>query len=64
MSTHRADYADLGIDRMLEDWKWFSMVFNRINRSMGQDDLYPFTLVEPVRRKLAYVHELVVGGSA
>jgi hypothetical protein len=28
---------------------------------MGQGDLYPFQLPEPVQQKLAYVHRLVSG---
>jgi hypothetical protein len=35
------------------------MMFNRVNRSMGQRDLYPFTLTGPVVDKLAFVHRLV-----
>jgi hypothetical protein len=41
------------------------MMFNRVNRAMGQRDLYPFTLTDPVVDKLAFVHRLVVAvGSA
>ena len=54
------DYSQLGLDRALRDWRWLSMMFNRVNRSMGQRDLYPFTLNEPVVDKLAFVHRLVV----
>jgi hypothetical protein len=46
---------------MLDDWKWLSLMFNRVNRAMGQGDLYPFQLPEPVQQKLAYVHRLVSG---
>jgi hypothetical protein len=53
------DYSDLGFDRALADWHWLSMMFNRVNRSMGQRDLYPFVLTEPVVEKLAFVHRLV-----
>jgi hypothetical protein len=53
------DYSDLGLDRALSDWHWLSMMFNRVNRSMGQRDLYPFTLTQPVVDKLAFVHGLV-----
>ncbi len=27
---------------------------------MGHGDLYPFTLVAPVRRKLSFIHDLVI----
>ena len=32
---------------------------NAINRSMGQEDLYPFTLPDPVVDKLALIDELI-----
>jgi hypothetical protein len=52
-------YAELGIDEMLNDWHWLSLFFNRVNRAMGQNDLYPFELVAPVKEKLAFVHRLI-----
>ena len=59
------DYSVLGLERALNDWHWLSMMFNRVNRAMGQRDLYPFTLTEPVVEKLAFVHRLVTAtGSA
>ncbi len=48
---------------MLGDWHWLSLMFNRVNRAMGQRDLYPFELTAPVERKLAFVHDLIVGAS-
>lgn len=53
------DYSRLGLERALADWHWLSMMFNRVNRSMGQRDLYPFTLTQPVIDKLMFVHRLV-----
>jgi len=53
------DYSELGLDRALSDWHWLSMMFNRLNRSMGQRDLYPFVLTEPVIAKLSFVHRMV-----
>ncbi len=59
----RLSYADASSDDLLDDWRWLSMMFNRINQSMGKGDLYPFTLVEPVVEKLAFVHRLVTGAA-
>ena len=56
------DYRELGIGRMLDDWHWLSLMFNRVNRAMGQRDLYPFDLPDPVVAKLAFVHGLVMRG--
>ncbi len=55
----RVDYGDATIEEILADWPWMSLLFNRVNRAMGKDDLYPFLLVEPVRRKLGFIHRLV-----
>jgi hypothetical protein len=55
----RESYADEAVQRLLTDWEWMSQAFNRINRSMGFGDLYPFDLVAPVRRKLGFIHEIV-----
>ena len=52
-------YRDEPIQRLLSDWEWMSQGFNRINRAMGFGDLYPFTIVGPVRHKLAFIHDIV-----
>ncbi|MDL9979628.1 zinc-binding metallopeptidase family protein [Microbacterium sp. ASV49] len=54
-----ASYRYEPIQRLLTDWEWMSQAFNRINRSMGFGDLYPFTIVAPVRHKLAFMHDIV-----
>jgi hypothetical protein len=58
------DYSELGFDRALSDWHWLSMMFNRVNRAMGQRDLYPFTLTQPVIDKLGFVHRVVVSAGS
>ncbi len=60
----RASYPEDGFDDMMDDWHWVSLLFNRVNRAMGKDDLYPFDIVEPVRRKLAFVHRVVRGSAS
>lgn len=52
-------YQDSPVQLLLTDWEWMSQAFNRINRSMGFGDLYPFEIFAPVRRKLGFVHDLV-----
>ena len=44
---------------LLNDWLALSYALNAINRSMGQEDLYPFTLPDPVVDKLALIDELI-----
>jgi hypothetical protein len=55
----RASYADVPTSEMLADWRWLSLLFNRVNHAMGKGDLYPFTLTAPVERKLDFVHRVV-----
>jgi len=60
-----ADPAREGFDRVLDDWLPLTYALNAINRSMGHDDLYPFTLAPAVVDKLAFVHDTVLAaGSA
>lgn len=37
-------------------------MFNRVNRAMGQHDLYPFTITQPVVEKLAFMHRVIFAG--
>ena len=53
------DYSEEPVQRLLSDWDWMSQAFNRINRSMGFGDLYPFELPVPARHKLDFVHGLI-----
>ncbi|MEJ1155589.1 zinc-binding metallopeptidase family protein [Microbacterium marmarense] len=52
-------YQSEPVERLLSDWEWMSEAFNRVNRSMGFGDLYPFDIVGSIARKLAFVHRLV-----
>lgn len=46
-------------DRLILRWMRLGLALNALNRSMGLDDAYPFTLSEPVREKLRFVHDTV-----
>ncbi len=48
------------VERLLSAWLPLTVALNAMNRSMGQQDLYPFALPDPVRAKLGFVHGLVV----
>ena len=52
------DFAEV-----LENWLPLTYALNAVNRSMGRDDLYPFTLAEPVIDKLQFVHGRVQDAS-
>ncbi len=47
------------IERLVEAWRPLTVALNTLNRSMGENDLYPFVVTEPVVAKLGFVHRLV-----
>jgi hypothetical protein len=51
-------YGRDDMSALLEDWHWVSLFFNRVNRSMGKDDLYPFEITPQVAAKLEFVHRV------
>jgi len=55
----RASYRDATTSEMLADWRWLSLLLNRVNRALGRGDMYPFTHTDPVRTKLDFVHRVV-----
>jgi hypothetical protein len=44
---------------VIDHWLELSYALNQINRSMGDEDLYPFVLTAAVIRKMAFVDHLV-----
>ncbi|WP_284224245.1 zinc-binding metallopeptidase family protein [Mycobacterium antarcticum] len=52
-------YTDQPVERMLSDWHWMSLFFNRVNTAMGRDPLYPFEIPPAVVAKLGFVHEVI-----
>jgi hypothetical protein len=55
----RVSYADCAIEDIMADWLVLSGVLNRVNNSMGRDDLYPFTISPHVVAKLGFIHQVV-----
>ena len=49
-----------GFEDLLRKWSELTIVLNSLNRSMGQEDAYPFVLSEAILSKLQFVHEMVV----
>ena len=52
-------YLTLGFDEIMSAWLPLSMAVNSLNRSMGLQDFYPFVLTTSIRRKLAFIHEVI-----
>ena len=55
---------DLDLRSLMDDWHALTYALNAINRSMGQEDLYPFVLSPPVIDKLALVDTLIAEAAA
>ncbi|MUZ74594.1 hypothetical protein GOZ90_18060 [Agrobacterium vitis] len=56
-------YRVEGVRALIDAWVPLTVAVNSINRSMGQPDLYPFVLSEPVLVKLQYIHDLIHGAT-
>jgi hypothetical protein len=59
LSNNFDPYRARSADDLLRAWIPLTIAINGINRSMGQPDLYPFVLSNPVMRKLQYIHQLI-----
>ncbi|MEO9139899.1 MAG: putative zinc-binding metallopeptidase [Jatrophihabitans sp.] len=46
-------------DELARSWLALKLVLNALNRSMGKDDLYPFTLTPAVLDKLRFAHVVI-----
>ncbi|MDF1719130.1 MAG: putative zinc-binding metallopeptidase [Minwuia sp.] len=57
----RAPYQEDDFDRLMSQWMPLTVALNSLNRSMGQEDAYPFALAAPVIEKLRFVHRVVRG---
>src|SRR3990167_2192427 len=53
-----------GFDTMVRQWVPLTLLLNSLNRSLGQQDAYPFALSPGALRKLRFVHDLVAQATA
>ncbi|MDO8882039.1 putative zinc-binding metallopeptidase [Pseudotabrizicola sp.] len=52
-------YQSTDAAQLIGTWVPLTLALNSLNRSMGQSDLYPFSLPAAVQAKLGFVHDLV-----
>ncbi|MEM9145980.1 MAG: putative zinc-binding metallopeptidase [Pseudomonadota bacterium] len=55
-------YAERRASRLVSRAVRMGIAINHVTRSMGLQDLYPFTLTPPVRRKFAFAHRWLSRG--
>ncbi len=46
-------------DHLVEQWVPVTLLLNSLNRSLGQDDAYPFALTAGALKKLRFVHDVI-----
>lgn len=54
LETGRPDF-----DVLVEQWVPLTLLVNSLNRSLGQEDAYPFALSPGALQKLRYVHDVI-----
>jgi len=54
LETGRPDF-----DTLVEQWVPLTLLVNSLNRSLGQEDAYPFALSPGALEKLRYVHDVI-----
>lgn len=52
-------YHEQNFAKIIDRWIPLTLAINSINHSMGQPDLYPFVLPDPVIKKLSFIHKLL-----
>jgi len=50
-------------DELVEEWVPLTLLLNSLNRSLGQDDAYPFALSSHALTKLRFVHDTIHGSA-
>lgn len=57
--TNPFDEAVSDFDHLVEQWVPLTLLLNSLNRSLGQDDAYPFALTSHALKKLRFVHDVI-----
>ncbi len=55
-------YRSRNFERLVRAWLPLTVAVNSLNRSMGQPDLYPFSLTPATIEKLRFIHTLIHEG--
>jgi hypothetical protein len=59
MATPQPEAGERSFAELIDNWLPLTYALNAVNRSMGRDDLYPFTLAPAVIDKLRFVHDRI-----
>jgi hypothetical protein len=61
LDTRFDAYGERDFDKLWAAWLPLTFAVNELNRSMGNDDLYPFVLPPTAVEKLRFVHRTIKG---
>jgi hypothetical protein len=53
------DSGQTAFEQLVEQWVPLTLLLNSLNRSLGQNDAYPFALSQTSLNKLRFVHDLI-----
>jgi len=53
------DSAVTDFEQLVQQWVPITLMLNSLNRSLGQDDAYPFALSKGALHKLRFVHDVI-----
>lgn len=62
--TDQTPVEEASFDNLMKRWFPLTYVLNSLNRSLGMQDGYPFTLAPPVIDKLRFVHRVLTHAGA
>jgi len=51
--------GEADFDQLVSQWVPVTLLLNSLNRSLGQNDAYPFALTPGALRKLRFVHDVI-----
>jgi hypothetical protein len=57
--TNPFETGPVDFDQLVEQWIPLTLLLNSLNRSLGQDDAYPFALSTAALDKLRFIHDLI-----
>jgi len=57
--TNPFESAESNFDQLVQQWVPVTLMLNSLNRSLGQDDAYPFALSQGALHKLRFVHDVI-----
>jgi hypothetical protein len=53
------ELAGVDFDDLVQQWVPLTLLVNSLNRSLGQNDAYPFALSAGALAKLRYIHDVI-----